>query len=239
LETNMTTRDIHHRALSLLRAGAIAVTLALATQAGAIDDCKAKISAKDGAIQLSGRNVGGDLLFSLTGTGAGATFANEATCVASDKANKCELGAAGSLARITPPAACTLFVSDSAGAECEAFVRGCIPGIRPGGTDRGIAKGGLVVQCDILAGDVEIFTQFNTVNGNAFSISDGAVTSETCTIGVPFSLAGAVVVATPENTEATFSDDYTATIDVVGSSIRIRRAAATVTNSGRVHVLIF
>jgi hypothetical protein len=236
----MTTRDIRHRIhAASIHASAIAIALVVATQGWAIDDCKARISPKNGAVQLSGRNVGGDLLFSLDGTGAGTAFANEPTCVANGNANKCELGAGGSLAQITPPAACTLFVSDSAGAECSAFVRGCIPGIRPGGTDRGIAKGGLVVQCDILAGDVDILTQFNTVNGSAFSISDGAVASETCTIGVPFSLTGAVVVATPENTEATFSDDYTATIDVVGNSIRIRRAAATVTNSGRVHVLIF
>ena len=35
--------------------------------------------------------------------------------------------------------------------------------------------------------DVAIVSSFNTVNSSGYTINDGAVGSETCTIGVPFS----------------------------------------------------
>jgi hypothetical protein len=231
-------RSTRTSTLLSLGTSTLVLALAFAGEAAALESCKAKLSPRDGAVQFSAKLITGSLRWGPTVAAAPFSFANEATCVAGDKANKCELGAAGTLERITPPAACTLFVADSSGG-CSAYVQGCIPGLRPGGSERGFARAGVLVNCSVFGNDVSILSQFNNVNGSGFGISDGSVGEETCTVQAPFSLSGAFVVATPESNDTLFSEDYTVTVDVSGSSIRLRRAFGTVTNSGPIHVLIF
>ena len=104
----------------------LVVVLLLATQAHAVDKCKAKIDTKTGAIQVSASNVAGALRWGGSIGNEVNPFSNDATCVASGKAKKCELGAPGSEAQITPPELCRLFLSDGTGNDCSFFVKGCV-----------------------------------------------------------------------------------------------------------------
>lgn len=109
---------------------AFAALLATPQASLALTSCKAKISPKDGAIQVSAKEVDGTLLWGNTAAEVSRVFANAATCLADGKANKCELGTLASAQRVTPPELCTIHLADSAAGTCSAYLKGCTPGLR-------------------------------------------------------------------------------------------------------------
>lgn len=161
--------------------------------ASAADKCKVKVDSKTGAIQVSASSVGGNLLF---GDGPGLlqannAFANAATCLAAGKAKKCELGAPGSAEQITPPQLCRIFLRDTSGPGCSAFIKGCTPGVRevPAAPPAvGGAKAGVIAFCSAVGSQAEITRSFNHVNASTITISDGVLPGR-CEITFPFTLA--------------------------------------------------
>ncbi len=132
------------RSLTLLSA-ALAVALACTTPAHALESCKAKI-AKDGAILISAKDVSGVLEWGNTLGQEVNAFGNAGACLDGTTAAKCELGAAGSAQRITPPELCTVFLRDGANATCSVFLKGCTPGVRSVGSGAGfVSKSGDVM----------------------------------------------------------------------------------------------
>ncbi len=106
----------------------ICLLLTLTVEAGAtLDKCRAKINGSDGTVLVAAQGVTGTLLW---GDAAGSevnTFF--ASCVTGDVAKDCMFGAAGSLAGITPPSGCTVYLKDSS-STCSAFIKKCTPGVR-------------------------------------------------------------------------------------------------------------
>ncbi len=111
---------------------ALLLLTAVATpSAHAISNCKAKVNARNGVIELSATGVSGPIAWGdRPGGPYSQTFANAATCVGGASASKCLIGTAGTPESITPPDLCTFYLKD-AGAECAAYVKGCTPGARP------------------------------------------------------------------------------------------------------------
>ena len=109
-----------------------------AAPSSALDKCKAKINAKDGAIQISAKGVSGTLKWGNAVGQENNALVNAATCVANGAASKCELGAGAQ--RITPPELCTVFLADGFGS-CAAFIKSCTPGLRSIGSGF-VAKSG-------------------------------------------------------------------------------------------------
>jgi len=202
----------------------LAVTVfALATvpTAHAADGCKVKIDAKTGAIQFSAKNVHGVLRWGDSLGLAIHPFA-DADCVKSGKATRCELGAPGTADQITPPELCRLFVKDVGGASCSAFIKGCTPGVRPGGAAASVpggAKAGVVAFCSPDKDDVRIFRSFNNVNASAITIDDGVLAGR-CEITFPFSLEDKFYSVEPVSgiiATSTFKIDY----EVNGNTLSI------------------
>lgn len=108
---------------------ALAFCLAAASEAPAIDSCKAKIDKKTGVVLVDATNVGGPLLWGGSAGNETTAMFNAGTCVASGKAKKCQLADPATLAAKTPPAGCTVYLDDGA-ADCSAWVSGCTPGPR-------------------------------------------------------------------------------------------------------------
>lgn len=137
---------------AFVAAAAWAVVAVHVPEASALDACKAKLSPKDGAILVSARSVAGVLEWGNTAAQVTNSFSNAATCLADGKATKCELGAAGSAQRITPPELCTVFLKDGLGDTCAAFLKGCTPGLRA-------VSGGFVAKSgDIMTGPLRAFS---------------------------------------------------------------------------------
>src|SRR5689334_10048865 len=105
---------------------AVWFSLALASRAAALDACKARIEPSSGLIQVAATKVGGPLLWRATPGLGGSPFFDPG-CVRSAKASKCLLADPATVAAKTPPAACTIYLSDGA-ASCSAWVQGCVPG---------------------------------------------------------------------------------------------------------------
>lgn len=145
------------RILNLLSI-ALGFAMACASSAHALESCKAKI-AKDGAIQISAKDVSGVLEWGNVLGQEVNSFGNAGTCLDGDAATKCELGAVGSAQRITPPELCTVFLRDGASATCSAFLKGCTPGVRSVGSGAGfVAKSGDVMTGSLRA--ISIDTAF-------------------------------------------------------------------------------
>jgi len=105
-----------------------ALSLVLASQALALDACKARIDPRTGLIEVAAAKVGGVILWGAAPNAAGNPLFDPA-CVKKAKAAKCLLADPATPAARTPPAACTLFLSDGVG-DCAAWVEGCVPGSR-------------------------------------------------------------------------------------------------------------
>lgn len=200
-----------------------AALLLHAPTARAVESCKVKVDPKTGAIQFSAKKVLGILRWGESFGSANRVFANDSECTADHKATKCELGDPGAPSRITPPELCTLFVRDiGGGPSCSAYIKGCTPGVRPGGTAAaapGAAKAGVVAFCSAVANDVQIRRSFNNVNANAITIDDGALSGR-CEITFPFSLADkyySVEAVSVVSSTTTFKLDY----EIDGSTIKI------------------
>jgi len=194
-----------------------------APAARAVESCKVKIDPKTGAVQFSAKDVFGVLRWGESLASANRVFANDPACTANHKANKCELGAPGSASQVTPPELCRIFVRDiGGGPSCSAYIKGCTPGVRPGGTAAaapGAAKAGVVAFCSAIANDVQIWRSFNNVNASAITIDDGALSGR-CEITFPFSLADkyySVEVVSLVSSTTTFKLDY----EIDGNTIKI------------------
>lgn len=201
----------------------VVCTVALATGAQAVDGCKVKVDAKTGAIQFSGKNVFGVLRWGDSSNFATNSFANNATCVQSGKATRCELGLPGTPDSVTPPELCALFVRDiGGGPSCSVRIKGCTPGVRPGSAAAsapGTAKAGVVAFCSALANDAQILRSFNNVNASAITIDDGTLSGR-CSITFPFSLANRYFSVEPVSgivATTTFKIDY----EIDGNTINI------------------
>ena len=108
---------------------AVAAMAVVPSPGRAIGKCKVKVDRRDGAILVSAGGVSGALLWGSSAGQETNAFANAATCVSGDTARDCQLGAAGSAEQITPPDLCRLYLADDLGT-CEAYIKGCTPGVR-------------------------------------------------------------------------------------------------------------
>lgn len=100
----------------------------------AVEGCKAKISSKDGTVQVSAKNVEGNPTDLVWGGALGEeknVFSNAADCVSNGKAKNCTFGDPGSRLANTPPASCRVFLADGGMATCSVYIKGCTPGTRP------------------------------------------------------------------------------------------------------------
>jgi hypothetical protein len=110
-----------------LTAGLLALDFlaAVATEAGAIEKCKARIHPKTGEIEVSAAGVTGTPLW---GGGppddAGNAFPDLATCQKGSSLKKCLLGAPGSYTAKVMPSSCTLSLRDDA-SFCAVHIQGC------------------------------------------------------------------------------------------------------------------
>lgn len=208
---------------TILAVTAFAVlALAAVPAVHAADGCKVKIDTKTGAIQFSAKDVRGILRWGDSLGLAVHPFA-DADCVKNGKATKCELGAPGTADQITPPELCRLVVKDvGGGASCSAFIKGCTPGVRPGGAAAsapGGAKAGVVAFCSSDKDDVRIIRSFNNVNASAITIDDGVLAGR-CEITFPFSLEDRFYSVEPVSgiiATSTFKIDY----EVSGNTLSI------------------
>ena len=122
--------------IACVRTVLLAVALALGTllatsgAAHAIEGCKVKVAAHDGALLVSAGNVAANPRWGFAAGEETMAFANAATCVVAGAARKCELGATGTPERITPPPLCTLYLADDGPTACAAYIKRCVPGVR-------------------------------------------------------------------------------------------------------------
>ena len=104
-------------------------------EAAALEKCKAKIMGKDGTIVVQAKGVQGTLMWGDEVGQETNTFFNAGECIVGDKAKKCVFGDEGTLARITPPPGCTVYLDDGVGPLCSAYIKKCTPGARGDHTD--------------------------------------------------------------------------------------------------------
>jgi hypothetical protein len=111
---------------------AMAAVLLAGAPGEAVEKCSAKVNAKTGAIEVSGRSVVGNPLWRRYAGATPLPFADADTCVGAGKFRKCHLGAPGTLEERAAPAACEIEVSDEGPDACVARIPGCTPGLRDG-----------------------------------------------------------------------------------------------------------
>jgi hypothetical protein len=120
--------------MSKVRGAIISLTISLVfgavTPGFALDKCKATIKGGDGTIEVSANNVQGSLQWGDSPGQETNSFFNLGSCVAGGAAKKCIFGDVGTLARITPPPGCTVFLSDGVSPTCSAYIQRCTPGAR-------------------------------------------------------------------------------------------------------------
>lgn len=100
-----------------------------ASPAFAIDKCKVKVDKKTGVVLVDAAGVGGPLTWGEAAGSENNPFFNSGTCVAGDKAKKCQIADPATLDAKTAPAGCTLYLDDTVAA-CSAWIPGCSPGAR-------------------------------------------------------------------------------------------------------------
>ncbi len=105
----------------------VAVVCMFAMPADAMDRCTARFRPTDGIIRVFAYGVSGALRWQSTDTLL-SEFANP-DCLDKGTARRCELGAPGTIARVTPPSDCKIVLVDDSAA-CTAHVRFCVPGQR-------------------------------------------------------------------------------------------------------------
>lgn len=116
------------RTLTII-ATAVAVLLVAAGPGHAIDKCKVKVDKKTGVIQVDASGVGGPLTWGSQSGSETNSFFNAGSCVAADKAKRCQLADPSTLASKTAPEGCTLYLADTT-TPCSAWIPGCSPGAR-------------------------------------------------------------------------------------------------------------
>ena len=106
----------------------LALSLVLASQALALEACRARIDPRTGLIQVQAAKVGGPILWRATPVATGSPLF-DSSCVKHARAAQCLLADPTTVAARTPPAACTLYLTDGV-ADCSTWVQGCLPGSR-------------------------------------------------------------------------------------------------------------
>jgi hypothetical protein len=106
-----------------------ALALLTTSTAFAIEKCKVKVDKKTGVINVDASGLGGPLTWGATSGSETNTFFNGGTCITGDKAKRCQLANPATLAGKTPPAGCTVYLSDGV-TPCSAWISGCSPGAR-------------------------------------------------------------------------------------------------------------
>lgn len=172
-------------------AGLLVLLGYVGSPAWALDTCSAKITRSNGVIRVNATGVSGTFQW---GTEQGVTpnaFAN--VCVNGSSARNCEVGAVGTLERITPPASCIMFVADAT-SECSAYLRGCTPGVR---------TGTLLTLADIAPGIVKSVSDVDGVPVGTLVYAEGA------TPHVAFSFSGRTFTAQVWATRFAGMTDFT------------------------------
>ena len=105
------------------------VVLLGVSSASAIDKCKVKVDKKTGVINVDASGIGGPLTWGSTSGSEINVFFNAGTCVAGDKAKRCNLANPATLAAKTAPPGCTIYLADGV-TPCSAWISGCSPGVR-------------------------------------------------------------------------------------------------------------
>jgi hypothetical protein len=153
---------------------AVAATLALALGAGsarAAERCKVKIDKKTGVLEVSASDVDAATLLWGEDPGAVTSAFFDATCIEGAKAKGCTLADPASLAAKTPPAGCTLHLSDANG-PCSAWIAGCTP-------QRGAVNKQVVLQPGDFTGSNSFVFEGSAVSGIAeitdADLSDGSL----------------------------------------------------------------
>ncbi len=138
------------------RIGLVTVTYAgvavllWASPAVAADNCKAKVDKKSGLIEISASNVDANPVWGAVATAIETPFHDAVSCATGGKLKKCHLADPDTQAAKTPPAGCTVFVSDDSVQTCAVFIRGCTPQPRETAPD-GVVQ---IDQARALAGGV-------------------------------------------------------------------------------------
>jgi hypothetical protein len=99
-------------------------------RAEAVTRCGTRLM-KDGSITVRAAGLTGTPLWGGQLGQEGNSFDNAATCVAGTRARGCTLAPVGAPERVTPPQSCTIFLHDTDGTRCAAYVRRCIPSPLP------------------------------------------------------------------------------------------------------------
>lgn len=99
------------------------------SSASAIDKCKVKVDKKTGVINVDASGIGGPLTWGPTSGSETNVFFNAGTCIAGDKAKRCNLASTTTLASKTAPPGCTIYLADGV-TPCAAWISGCSPGVR-------------------------------------------------------------------------------------------------------------
>lgn len=111
---------------------ATAVLLGSVSTAGAIDKCRVKIDKKTGVIRVDASGIAGPLTWGPKAGSESGTFHNAATCISGPTARKCELADPSTLAAKTPPAGCSVYLTDGV-TPCSGWISGCSPAPRESG----------------------------------------------------------------------------------------------------------
>ena len=108
---------------------ALAVTWLAGEPASAVDGCKVKLNRSNGLIEVAAQNVSGPLSWGGEAGQAVNAFFNAGECIVGTSAKACLLADPTTAEAITPPASCTLHMSDG-GEACSVYIAGCTPGLR-------------------------------------------------------------------------------------------------------------
>jgi hypothetical protein len=112
-------------------AALVAFTVLVAPAAAlALEKCKVKIDAKNGAVRVSASAVAGSPRFGPAPDQVSQPFFNALDCVGGGKAKGCLLADPATVAARTPPPGCTLYLADDGPAACSVWIKGCTPGSR-------------------------------------------------------------------------------------------------------------
>jgi len=107
----------------------LAATWLAGEPAGAVDGCKVKLNRSTGLIEVAAQNVSGPFSWGGEAGQEVNAFFNAGECIVGTSAKACFLADPTTTEAITPPASCTIHMSDGGGT-CSAYIAGCTPGLR-------------------------------------------------------------------------------------------------------------
>lgn len=113
----------------ILIALVLAVTWLAGEPSSAVDGCKVKLNRSNGLIEVAAQNVSGPLSWGGEAGEEVNAFFNAGECIVGTSAKACVLADPTTPEAITPPASCTIHLSDGGGT-CSVYIAGCTPGLR-------------------------------------------------------------------------------------------------------------